>query len=81
MRLILRSLEVLHSRGIYILYRELNLALGGGDEVTGEHTGVIGCVRYLFRFRTYKLLYHSKQNLGGEGASDTRRQVPLLVNF
>jgi hypothetical protein len=27
------------------------------------------------------LLYHSKQNLGGKGASDTCRQVPLLVNL
>ncbi len=28
-----------------------------------------------------KLLYHPKQNLGREGASDTCRQVPLLDNF
>ncbi len=26
-----------------------------------------------------KLLYYPKQNIGGEGASDTCRQVPLLV--
>ncbi len=28
-----------------------------------------------------KLLFYPKQNLGGEGASETCRQVPLLVNF
>ncbi len=64
--------------GVYVesIYRRNTLCIWPDSESTKLLYTV-----YLTRFRIYKIALPPQTNLGGEGASDTCRQVPLLVNF
>ncbi len=55
---------------------------GGGHGVMWRaYTGVVNTQCTWPDSESTKLLYHTKQDRGGQGASDTCRPAPLLVNF